>query len=126
MHTLHFHAGTGDHRVDLQATFSGADATVVIAGGDSPHIGAVALATPRKSLTGDGSNSASASVLCLTGHMEDELARSIALKLSRSWACHVTVVAGLHIDDASGEDIRILSSHTEELVEVLLEAVASP
>jgi len=88
-----------------------------------PHIGAVAVAVPRKSLTGDGSDSASASVICITGHKEDEIARQIALRLSSAWQCVVTVSAGVHIDDATKDDIVLLYANMQELSEKLPDKV---
>ncbi len=120
MNEISFETGEGKYKVYLHMLFCGKDASVCIYGGDTPHIGAVAVAVPRKSLTGDGSNSASASVICITGHKEDELARSIALKLSSVWQCNVTVSAGVHIDEAKKEDIEILGIKINELIEKLM------
>lgn len=105
------------YQICLHAVFCGKDVSICIFGGDVPHIGAVAVAVPRKSLTGDGSDSASASVICITGHKEDELARNIAIRLSSKWLCNVTVSAGVHIDDAKKDDIDLLSRHVKELME---------
>jgi len=123
MKEISLSAGEGKHQVCLHALFCGKDVSVCIFGGDVPHIGAVAVAVPRKSLTGDGSDSASASVICITGHKEDEMARLVALRLSSKWLCNVTVSAGVHIDDAKKEDISILSRNIEKLMENLIEKV---
>jgi hypothetical protein len=112
-----FSTGEGKYRTSLHAWYCGDDVSVCISGGDVQHIGAVAVAVPRKSLTGDGSGSASASVICITGHKEDELARSAALRLSSLWQCVVTVSAGVHVDNASKGDIDILRLNIEELME---------
>jgi len=113
--------GEGKHQVCLRALFCGKDVSICIFGGDVPHIGAVAVAVQRKSLTGDGSDSASVSVICITGHKEDELARKIALRLSSKLLCNVTVSAGVHIDDASMDDITILSTNIEELMKNMID-----
>lgn len=112
--------GEGKYQVSLHVLFCGKDACVCIFGGDEPHIGAVAVAVPRKSLTGDGSCSASASVICITGHKEDELARRVALRLSSKWECNVTVSAGIHIDKASKADLEELSKNVDELIEKII------
>lgn len=117
--------GEGKYQVCLHAVFCGKDVSLCIFGGDLPHIGAVAVAVPRKSLRGDGSDSASASVICITGHKEDELARHIALRLSSKWQCNVTVSAGVHVDDAKEEDISTISGNVEELIEILINTVKS-
>lgn len=116
-------AGEGKHQVCLHVLFCGKDVNLCIFGGDVPHIGAVAVAVPRKSLIGDSTHSASASVICIIGHKEDELVRNIALRLSSKWLCIVTVSAGVHIDDASMDDIKILSRNIEELIKNLIDKV---
>ena len=116
-------AGEGKYQVSLHALFCGKDVDLCIFGGDVPHIGAVAVAVPRKSLIGDSNHSASASVICITGHKEDELARNIALRLSSKWLCNVSVSAGIHIDDAKKEDIAILSKNIEELMVTMIDKV---
>lgn len=121
MNELSFKVGEGKYQVCLHALFCGKDASVCIYGGEAPHIGAVAVAVPRKSLTGDGSTSASVSVICITGHKEDELARHVALRLSSSWQCNVTVSAGVHVDDATKDDITILGGHIDELIDILID-----
>ncbi|MDQ0204305.1 hypothetical protein [Pectinatus haikarae] len=123
MKKISLKVGEGKHHVCLHTVFCGKDAILSIAGGDVPHIGAVAVAVPRKSLTGDGSHSASVSVICIAGHKEDELARSIALRLSALWFCNVTVSAGIHINDVEKEDIVILRKNIEELVENIIDKV---
>ena len=60
--------------------------------------------------------SSSASVLCLTGHKEDLLARKAALELARMLGHTVTVTVGLHIDDASAEAIAMLEANFQELL----------
>lgn len=116
-------AGEGKYQVCLRALFCGKDVNLCVFGGDVPHIGAVAVAVPRKSLTGDGSDSASVSVICITGHKEDELARNIALRLSSKWLCIVTVSAGVHIYDASMDNITKLSRNIEKLIKNLIDKV---
>lgn len=125
MNEYSFKVGEGKYQVCLHAMYCGSDASICIFGGDVPHIGAVAVAVPRKSLTGDGSDSASASVICITGHKEDELARLVALRISSKWQCNGTVSAGVHIDDAKKDDISILSRNVEELMEIFIDKVKS-
>lgn len=123
MDRLSLKFGEGKYQVNLHAQFCGRDLSLSIFGGEVPHIGAVAVAVPRKSLKEDGSNSASASVICITGHKEDEMARSIALLLSSKWMCNVTVSAGIHIDEATSDDINILGQNTKKLVNKFIEKV---
>ncbi len=124
MKEISLNVGEGKYKIFLNALFCGKDISICIFGGDVPHIGAVAVAVPRKSLTGDGSNSASASVICITGHKEDEMARQIALDFSSKFICNVTVSAGVHIDDAKKSDIEVLDGNIKKIIGNLEEKIS--
>jgi hypothetical protein len=112
--------GCGKYKIEVKGISSGQDITVIIAGGEEYHIGATALAVPRHSLKEASVISASASVLCVTGHKDDEVARNIALRLSSELDCIVTVVAGVHIAGADCKDIKLLKNNCRIAVEQLL------
>ncbi len=116
MKTKTFVSGSGIFTVEAQATCAGDDLVLVIGGGDSPHVGAAALAVPRPSLADPTLPSSSASVLCVTGHKEDMLSRSISLELSKRYGNRVVVVSGIHIDHATGDDISRLEKNIEAVV----------
>jgi gallate decarboxylase subunit D len=116
---IHESCGAGRHCVEASALRCGNDLVVAVQGGTRHHIGATAMAVPRPSLADPSMVSSSASVLCVVGHKEDELARGVALRLSAALACTVTVVAGLHVDDATGSDIRLLQENCDRAVERL-------
>ena len=109
--------GEGDFLVEAAAFLCGEDVVVVLAGGTRYHVGAVAMALPRPSLADPAKISASASVLCVTGHKEDELARSMALKLASMLNRRVTVTAGVHVDEASADEVKALLGNCEQVME---------
>jgi hypothetical protein len=111
--------GEGKYKVCLHGIFCGKDAVITIYGGEVPHVGAVAVALPRPSIHDRGKISSTASVICVTGHKEDEIAKAAALKLSAKWNCVVTVSAGVHIDHAVMEEIEILKNNIEAVVEII-------
>ena len=122
MESRHFGIGTVPYRLEAVLIKAGSDVVVVAAGGTKPHIGATAVAAPRSSLTGRG-NSASVSVICQTGHCDDELARSAAKELASAWGCTVTLTVGLHIDAATDEDLYVLRLNFTQLLAQVAEAV---
>lgn len=83
------------------------------------------MATPRPSLADKAKVSASASVLCVTGHKEDQLARDAALRLSSAFQCIVVVTVGLHVDDASAEEIRRLSDNYQAALDEVQRCVTT-
>jgi hypothetical protein len=99
----------------------GEDVLVAIWGGEKPHIGAVAVAQPRPSLKDPDVTSATASVICLVGHKEDELAKASAEILAATLNTAVVVTAGIHWDNLDPEGIRRIIQNSEILVEMILE-----
>lgn len=99
--------------------FCGEDLLIAITGGDTPHIGAVALAVPRASLADSEKKSSSASVLCRVNHKEDEWARWLALEISRTTNRCAVITIGIHIDHISSEQMGILRENFYQLVALI-------
>ncbi|MDD4722468.1 MAG: hypothetical protein PHR07_06960 [Acidaminococcaceae bacterium] len=116
MVTTHIAEGKAPYIVEATVTRCGSDIVVNIGGGLIPHIGAVALATPRPSIKSDGNISATASVLCISGHKEDLLARDAALRLASKFKTTVLVSVGMHVDSATFEDIKQLKANFAALL----------
>lgn len=118
----HFNVKVGEppHLVEAEVVVAGDDLNLYIGGGQRYHIGAVALAVPRKSLASDA-NSASVSVLCVVGHKEDEIARQAALELAASSGCNVNVAVGMHIDQATQADIQVLFENFQKVLSKIKE-----
>lgn len=85
-------------------------------------MGAVALAMPRPSLRDPRKTSATASVLTVVGHKDDELARPAALLLASRCGVPAVVVAGVHIEGAGHHEIGLLMEHARRAVEGALKA----
>lgn len=111
------------HRIVCTAMLAGEDVTVLIQGGERPHVGAVAMAVPRPSLNDPARTSATASVLAVTGHKDDELARAVSLHLAAELSCVVVVVAGVHIDGADEGDIEEIVTNTRQAAHLLVGAI---
>lgn len=99
--------------VTLKAVNMGKDLNVCIYGGDTPHIGAVALSII------DETNTPDVSVMTIKGHREDIIARDSAIKLSQALGCNVCVSCGIHKNNASFEEINIFCNLAEQAVETL-------
>jgi hypothetical protein len=112
--------GEGLHKVAASITLCGKDVAVNVGGGDTPHVGAAAVASPRPSLKKDGSISASASVLCVMGHKDDLPARAAALRLASELNTNVVVSVGLHIDDATAEDFTAIQANFDALIDLVV------
>lgn len=97
----------------------GDDITVLLYGGDRPHIGSTALSIPRPSLTGSG-RSATTSILNCLGHKDDVLAKLFAEKIAVKSDHTAVCVCGIHVDNLSQRDLTVLYEGILELLEELL------
>lgn len=106
--------------LELSVVRLGEDLSVTISGGDRPHIGSVALAVPRESLTGDGSISSTVSVINVVGHKDDVICTEVAGLVASAANCVVTVSCGIHFDGISPEQMRILAASPPKLAQLII------
>jgi hypothetical protein len=123
MKTVCVEYGSGLHKIEAVVTLCGKDISAAIGGGDTPHVGAAAVASPRESLKKDGRLSSSASVLCVMGHKDDMAAREAALRLAAEFNCNAAVSVGLHIDNAGEDDFVKIQANFKKLIEELVEKI---
>ena len=117
--------GAGASRVVLRAVALGADWNLSISGGDRPHIGAVALAVPRPSLRDPAQTSATVSVLTLSGHKEDLLARAVAENCASVLNAVIVVACGIHQEQASQAEIADFEDLVQACVAEFLHTLES-
>jgi hypothetical protein len=122
---LEFHLSIKRETYNLEAFVKriGKDLLVAIWGGERPHIGAVAAAQPRPSLSDPNRLSATASVFSYVGHKEDGIAKEAAERLSAALNTNVTVTAGIHWDDIDEAGIRRVMEGSRELVGMIIERI---
>jgi hypothetical protein len=112
-------AGKGKYSVELQLIPCEEGAAVVLTGGEKTHIGAVVLAVPRQSLTGDGL-SCDSYVMPVPGHKDHIVALSVAEKLCRLLGAPVSVSAGIHIENASKDELGILQKNCQDVLSLIV------
>ncbi|MCD8300105.1 MAG: hypothetical protein LUC41_02855 [Clostridiales bacterium] len=92
--------------IELKVTQVGGDIHLLLTGGGRPHIGCTVMSVPRPSLTGDGSNGCTSSVINALGHKDEEICRLISEKVCRRSGCLVVCSGGFHVDGISAEQIK--------------------
>lgn len=102
----------------------GLDLLVAIYGGDRAHIGAVAAAHPRPSIRNPEQTSATTSVLCFSGHKEDEIVKTAAASLASRLNVNTVVTAGIHWDHIDSRGIEQVICNNKRLVDRIVEAVS--
>ena len=103
--------------LEISAAFVGEHVLVCLQGGERPHLGCVVQTEPRESLTGDGSMSATSSVLNFPGHKDEVVCRYVAEKISRELNRRVVCTGGFHKDGISVEEIREVQMVVEKVTE---------
>ncbi|WP_320007529.1 hypothetical protein [Maridesulfovibrio sp.] len=115
---------TARFKLKLAIEKMGKDLNVSLHGGDAAHIGAVALAVPHAGLRESGKTDVSVSVLAVTGHKEDELARKFAYTLASAFRCIVSVSCGIHLENATKQEIVEVLKIADLLLDQALQELA--
>ena len=106
--------GEGRLEVKLVTIAQGRDLLVQVTGGEA-HVGAVAV--------GYGADcvipSSGIELMTLPGHKEGPLALAAARRLAEAAGCTVAVVAGIHQDGITAEEIAGILRNVEKAVETL-------
>ena len=116
-------AGSGKYRLDAVVTPAGKDIAVSVTGGDRPHIGAVAVAQCVPGVNRKERLDVSVSVITLAGHKEDEIARTMAMNLSREFSVNVMVSAGMHWDGIPARGIAAVCENSHKLCDVIIQEI---
>ena len=111
------------YQIELKAFACSSDYSVTICGGTHYHIGATALGCAKMETDGLPGSKATVSVICGFGHRDDEVSRWAARYLATELKCNVSVAAGVHIDDASSEELNILMENCIEACKRLISQV---
>lgn len=101
-------AGEGKYKVSLAIHGTeGKGLCGFLRGGTRPHVGGVAFAVPRPRSSGDGMTTDISSI-CAPGHKDVFAAQKVAERICLGTLETVSICAGIHIDKASDEEVRLL------------------
>ena len=119
-----FSFGSLPYTVHAEVQLLGADVLVILSGGTKPHIGSIAVALPRPSLTDEEKVSSTSSVYNFLGHKDHVIAQRVAEMLSSRLNRNVVAVAGFHIDKISQEGISRVVENCDELAKEIYKEMA--
>ena len=103
----------------------GPDILVAVWGGNRPHIGAIGMAQARQSLRDEEKTAATGSVFTLLGHKEDLIVKPLSEEITRRFGRNSVVVAGIHWDNLTDDEIRTAEKLCQRLSVKILEKLAS-
>ena len=118
-----FSFGSMPYTVHAEVRLLGADVLVILFGGTKPHIGSIAVAHPRSSLTDEKIISSTSSVYNFLGHKDHVIAQRVAEMLSSRLDRNVVAVAGFHIDKITQEGISQVVENCDELAKKIYNEV---
>ena len=98
-------SGDGKHRVQLEKQMIGDQILLVLQGGEKPHIGSVVTCEPGKD----------AIQVVLGSHKDYIVLKPIAETACKKFNTTVVAVGGIHIDNATKEDIEIVIKNCKRL-----------
>lgn len=108
------------YKVIATACSCGADYSVTVCGGTLFHVGAVAVAYPSAS-----GSEVTVSELIIPEHKDHYAARIFAEQMAGKLGCSIAVSAGIHIDDASKEEIELLLENCRICCDLLIADILS-
>ncbi len=101
--------GEGKFRVWLQCEGIGNDLVYMLGGGQRSHIGSIVLKIPQKEVE----------ILNLEGHYDHRVLVPIAEAAAQKYHKKVVALGGVHIDDATKEEIEQLVANCMELIKCI-------
>jgi hypothetical protein len=119
-----FSFGSTPYKVYAEVRLLGDDILVILSGGTKPHIGSIAVALPRPSLSDEEIISSTSSVYNFLGHKDHVIAQRVAEMLSSRLNRNVVAVAGFHIDTITQEGITRVVENCDELAEEIYKEIA--
>lgn len=120
----HFKAGEGKHAVELDFHETGGHGVCAfIYGGERAHVGGVSLAVPHVRLDGSALT-ADVSQICAPLHKDVELASRAAYQFAVVLNQTASVTVGIHIDDATEEDIQQMRENADAVIYACIHAIA--
>ena len=119
-----FSFGSTPYTVYAEVRLLGEDVLVILSGGTKPHIGSIAVAHPRPSLTEEEIVSSTSSVYNFLGHKDHVIAQRVAEMLSSRLNRNGVTVACFHIDKITQEGITRVIENCDELAKNIYNEVA--
>lgn len=106
-------AGEGPYRVEASVTVMSRGIVVAAYSPEYAHVGATAQAIPRP----EPGRTATVSILAVPCHRDEGPAHDIAADLATRFGVPAVASVGLHVNDASSDDIAELLASVELLTE---------
>lgn len=101
--------GKGRCKVWAEATCAGDDILLYIWGGERPHVGSASLCTSGEPAS-----------ISVPGHMDHVVSHEAAKRVHSATGKRCLAIAGIHVDNASHEDIEELVENSRRCVDAII------
>jgi len=102
-------SGEGKYKVYLKKEIIGDDRVYILGGGEKSHIGGVVICEPDKKTK----------IIRLKGHYDDIVLHPIAEAAFKKYKTKIVAVGGVHVDNASKEEIELIVNNCKELIKCI-------
>ena len=102
-------AGEERYKVSLEKKELDGDIVLILGGGDQSHIGGVVICEPGKE----------PNVIRLENHYDYQVLTPIAEETCKKYNKTVVAIGGIHIDNATKEEIQIIVNNCKELIKCI-------
>lgn len=102
-------SGNGKYKVFLEKKILDDDLIYILGGGEKSHVGGIVFCEPGKTPT----------IVKLPGHYDYQVLEPIAVEACNKYNKRVTVLGGIHIDNATKDEINILVKNCKELLKCI-------
>jgi hypothetical protein len=102
-------SGEGKYKVFLEKKKLDCNIVYILGGGERSHIGGIVICEPGKE-----PNS-----IRLEGHYDDVVLKPIAEEACEKYQTTIVAVGGVHVDNASKQEIDILVKNCKELIKYI-------
>ena len=122
-----FEANAGDGKLAVvgSLTLNDGGGVLQLYGGTSEHVGSVTVSVPRPSLMDKDRISVTSSVINLPSHKEELVGRPAAEMFAITLDRPIVCVAGIHVDDATDDELVLLSRNCEDVVRILVRSATA-
>ncbi len=102
-------SGEGKYKVFLDEISLGDDLIYILGGGEKPHVGSIAISEPDKKIQ----------VIKFGNHYDHIVVEPIAQAACKKYGKKIVVIGGIHIDNATKDEIELILKNCRELIECI-------
>lgn len=115
--------GEGRYAISMAAVATMDGVSVIITGGERPHVGGLAMSVPRSRQVDDTKTRCDTWITPRPGHRDCEAAAMVSRIICEEIGMTAAVTAGIHIENAAPEEIRILMENSREAARLLIKKI---